>query len=489
MKILAGIITGLVAMVGGYFMPHQAAQTPVYGSYNPTGGGTYRLGQSIGTSNSTIKLSSFKEPVSNIPYTMSYINTDIIYGTISPQSSISEFISATGITQNADGSATLTGVTRGLSRTPGTGGCVASTTLAQAHAGQSIFILSNAPCQVAEYLPLRTIATSTAATVISSTSPWHYDFTSVQKNGTYISTTSELASIDYVNAVALAGASNATESVKGISELATQREMGSSTILGGTGAGLVLQSKYATDTPNYCSLTLGASGGCIPITNLLGFLNPLFIATTSAAAPKGYTYTASTTFNGTTTIAANDINASPLRLNSINYTFPPTQSASSSVLSTNGSGSLTWNSPKVTTLSVNSTEPTTSSTASTTLVSVTIPANTLTTTSHIKFSVQGYKLTASNSCNFGVFIGNGSASTTIGWVASDYGAIEGTVFATSTSRQTGMATGINSNGTTYYTSGFSSYSNAGQLYMAFTAGAITAATCAILGESVTVLSN
>jgi hypothetical protein len=82
---------------------------------------------------------------------MSYINTSIGYGTLSPQTTRSEFISFTGITQNANGTAQLTGVSRGLTRTPQGSGCTASTTLAQKHAGQSTFILSDSPCLFAEY--------------------------------------------------------------------------------------------------------------------------------------------------------------------------------------------------------------------------------------------------------------------------------------------------------------------------------------------------
>ena len=108
-----------------------------------TGGGTYRLQSSIGTTDSTIKLSSFLEPVSGTPYTMALINTTIAYGTLDPQTpDRSEFISFTGIIQNADGTATLTGVTRGLARSsPFTSDPV----FKQTHSGQSIFVMSNSP--------------------------------------------------------------------------------------------------------------------------------------------------------------------------------------------------------------------------------------------------------------------------------------------------------------------------------------------------------
>ncbi len=109
---------------------------------NVTGGGTYRLASSISSTQTTIKLSSFREPISNVPYTMTYLNSSLEYATLDPQTNSSEFVSFTGITQNSDGTAILTGVTRGLSRSyPYT----ASSTFQVTHSGQSILILSNAP--------------------------------------------------------------------------------------------------------------------------------------------------------------------------------------------------------------------------------------------------------------------------------------------------------------------------------------------------------
>jgi hypothetical protein len=126
--------------------------TVVFGAYNTSGGGSYRLKSSLSSTDATINLSSFKEPVSNIPYSMAFLNTSIGYGTVEPLTSDkSEFISFSGITQNADGSAQLTGVVRGLTKSPAGLACTASTTLAARHPAQSIFILSDSPCHLAEY--------------------------------------------------------------------------------------------------------------------------------------------------------------------------------------------------------------------------------------------------------------------------------------------------------------------------------------------------
>ena len=131
----------------------EPASEPLLGAYNITGGGSYRLKTSAGLSDSTINLSSFKEPVSNIPYTLTYLNTTIGYATIEPQfPDRTEFISFTGITQNSDGSAQLTGVTRGINRTTAGSACTASTTLAVRHPAQSTLIYtSDSPCHFGQY--------------------------------------------------------------------------------------------------------------------------------------------------------------------------------------------------------------------------------------------------------------------------------------------------------------------------------------------------
>ena len=144
---LLGIIIGLSVL---YFTIPEPQELNT-GSFNPTGGLTYRLQTSAGSSAIIINLSSLKNR-SDIALTMTILDTDIGYGTLSPQTSRSEFISFTGITQNANGTAQLTGVTRGLSDiAPFT----ASTTLREAHPGQSIFILSDSPQLFEEYAKIR----------------------------------------------------------------------------------------------------------------------------------------------------------------------------------------------------------------------------------------------------------------------------------------------------------------------------------------------
>jgi len=111
-------------------------------SFNPAGGATYTLQSSVTSTQTTMTLSSFLEPVSGVAYTMALLNSSIMYATIAPKTASSEFVSFTGITQNADGTALLTGVVRGLAKKfPYT----ESTTFKLPHSGQSTFILSDAP--------------------------------------------------------------------------------------------------------------------------------------------------------------------------------------------------------------------------------------------------------------------------------------------------------------------------------------------------------
>lgn len=234
-------LTG-VMVVNALFGGAPPAPVPTFGDFNPTGGTTYRLASSIGTTDTSIRLSSFKEPVSNIPYTMSYINTDIAYGTLDPNvPSKSEFISFTGITQNANGTAVLTGVTRGLARSPGadaTGCTTASSTLRQSHSGQSIFILSDSPCFFGEY--------AVKENDESITGSWSFPSPTIGANP---------ATKAYVDGSVFGGIGNASETATGTVEIATQAEAAASTENGSLGR-LALPSSMSTSTWNSATAAL-----------------------------------------------------------------------------------------------------------------------------------------------------------------------------------------------------------------------------------------
>lgn len=476
------LITGIVGLglclgsiLGLDYLSKPSVQPPTVGSYSPTGGGTYRLGQSIGTSDTTIRLSSFKEPVSNIPYTMSYLNSDIEYGTLSPQSSVSEFISFSGITQNTDGSATLTGVIRGLSRTPGTGGCVASTTLAQSHAGQSILILSNPPCQLAEYTPLRTTATSTGILIFSSTTPPRYD-------ANYTASGNQLVSFAQLAATAFNGAPTSTFSGMGIVQLPSSVQVASSTASSTTGAPMPLITKYSTTTPG----TLCNSGiwNCTPVAQVSGFLSQAWQDLTQTWI-----------FSSSTSNSFLSTNASTTNFSISNLFKFATASGSSSVLSVDANGYVTANAPKVTTLGVSGAGTLNTSAASTTQFTVTIPANSLKTTSTIDVSMQTVFI--AGNCAYEIQIGTGLASTSLADIENQDALVTGTIVATSSSAQSSKFIASNLGGGVYNAAiqstfgyiAFAGYSNASQLYLAFIDRAIGSGSCKTVGPTVRLSSN
>ena len=104
-------------------------------------GQKYKLfGGGVTSTAATIVLQSFTTP-DDTEITTSLLGTTN-YGTLEPGTSREEIISFTGVTQNSDDTADLTGVTRGLKfTTPYT----ADTGLRKAHAGGTIFVMSNNP--------------------------------------------------------------------------------------------------------------------------------------------------------------------------------------------------------------------------------------------------------------------------------------------------------------------------------------------------------
>ena len=103
--------------------------------------------------------------------------------------------------------------------------------------------------------------------------------------------TSSVANVEYVNNVAIQGSATSTELIAGISELATQLEMASSTYLGADNP-LVLQSRYATS-----SIATSTSGHYAIITDSNGELDSSFIQN------NDYTFLGDTNFSGTSTFS------------------------------------------------------------------------------------------------------------------------------------------------------------------------------------------
>lgn len=187
-------------------------------------------GSTAGATTLTIK--SLKKPTTDTLITMADFGT-IGYCTAEPGTSKEENFSFTGVTQNANGTATLTGVTSGIDFVSPYSSTVA---LRYGHAGNSLIRFSNSAVFYSQFV------TDGGNEVISGV------FTFTNPNYPRMDTATppptldtELATKKYVDDIAIAGAPDATTTVKGIVEIATQAEVNAGTAIGGTGASLVVR--------------------------------------------------------------------------------------------------------------------------------------------------------------------------------------------------------------------------------------------------------
>lgn len=238
---------------------------------------------------------------------------------------------------------------------------------------------------------------------------------------------SAIASKGYVDGVALSGAPNASETVKGIVQLATGLQAASSTSLGSTAARLALGANLATDTPNTAT-----RGSKVLMSSIGGFLNQAWI---DLSAP--FTATGNWVFLGTVNIAASV--SKPVTLNSVAYVFPSSQGSVGSRLSNDGSGNLSW----VTgTQHYNLYDSFTTAGTATSSASIGIPANTLTASTSISIVAQ-IAVPGSTTCTLNIrdSLGNTLATAPVGipgagktWNAS----LTGAIVATTTTSHTGL---------------------------------------------------
>lgn len=242
--------------------------------------------------------------------------------TIDPKvSGIEEIIGFTGIVDNGNNTATLTGLTRDLtSKAPYT-----SAGTGKQHGAGAVVVFSNNPQMYARLASLENIETITGL--------WTYSTSPIVPTPT---TPTQVANKAYVDAVALAGCSNASTILQGCVQIPTALQMASSTASGSTGALLVVPTSLSTSTPGYAGLW-----NVVSLND--GKLSPNWLNGTGETytLSGGLLSTATTTFTATTTIAASSLNKA-LVLNTLPYYLPPIRAASSTVLSENGSGSLSW---------------------------------------------------------------------------------------------------------------------------------------------------
>ncbi len=183
-------------------------------------------GVSIGDTSMT--LNSFNQ-INGTPLTMSNFGIKG-YGTLEPGSGLNEEqISFTGITSNMDGTVTLTGIDTVLDVFPYT----ETSAFASDHAGAVTFVISNTAGFYGHFanklndetiLGLWTFTDATRPALVSD-----IDATLAP----------QLITLGQLQRTAIAGGTNATTTVQGFVQLATQTQYDAKTLIGSTGAALV----------------------------------------------------------------------------------------------------------------------------------------------------------------------------------------------------------------------------------------------------------
>ncbi len=380
---ISGVIASFILFVGFNIGNNlKPVHEAVAGSFMPVEGTQFTLSMTALPADTTITLSSFQTPDGR-NLTMSSFGGKG-YGTLDPtNTSRIESVSFTGITQNANGSATLTGVSRGVDFIFPYG---ATASLGKTHLVGSQFILSNTSAFYGnEFLLANQTGTSTAILIYSSTTPPRYD---LDPGAAYFTTApaSVFPSLGQLNRTAIAGASNASRFTQGLVQVAFRGDAASSTALGNTGAFGVLTTDIATSSPS-----ISMSTSSVVMTRLDSRIDPIFMSTSSTytfggvvANTGGFFSVASSTILATTTLSANVALGKGLVLNGVSYTAPSSQGSANSVLVNDGTGKQSWGSvPQLSTVGVTGISLSTTGWATST-TQLTLPAGALNASSTIE---------------------------------------------------------------------------------------------------------
>jgi len=460
--LLSALIAVVISGIGLFAKPHEA---PPQGTTNLIAGQTYYLaGSGVSSSATSITLTSLTLPQNGYKIQDSDLS-DLFYITLEPGNRTKqEIVSCTTVSQNAAGTATLSGCTRGLSPvTPHT----ASSTLQFAHGGSTQVIFSDPPQVFNQFAALQNTAYITGS--------WGFQGTAPTSTGCTLPF--ELCNKAYVDATANAGAATSTFLNGGIVELATHAEVAAGTASSSPTGPLVVSTGMTNATPGSCNTV-----ACVVVATA-GKIAQGFLDLTA-----NFTWTGNHTFTTATSTTLGI--ATTLNWNGLGYTIGSARQASSTVLAENGSGRLSWIEPRATTIDVQAPNTASASSATTTLKTVAIPANTLTTTSALRVTAMFYlAVVSSGNCGYQIDLGNGNSTSTLAF--GDFGPsqFEGMVFATSTNRQSSIFSAGTAGGTSKLTHNFSAYDNTGTLYIAFRSRAQTDSTCALAGATVEKLQN
>lgn len=281
------VLLGLLIGLGISYAPRAAAttlrtvQTPTIHLYT---------GQTAGAT--TMRVTPYPKDLNGVKLTYADFG-DSPSLTVDPKiSGVEEIEIFTGITDNGDGTATLTGMTRNLnSKSPYTTGGTGRT-----HGAGATVVFGNNPQLYARLAAPENIQSWTAIQTYASTTMPRYDV-SPSASQWAAATGKEFVDLNKLNLTAIAGAANSSEIQNGIGQIANRTQMASSTQIGSSGGILLLAAYNATS-----SFTTATSS--VVITRSDGKISPQAIATTST---DNYVFGGAQTFNATTTFNKSSI--------------------------------------------------------------------------------------------------------------------------------------------------------------------------------------
>lgn len=212
-----------------------------------------------------------------------------------------------------------------------------------------------------------------------------------------------------------------------------------------------------------------------------------------------YTNTGQWAFNGAST--TNFAISNYLKWNNQIYTINGAAAASSTSLCSNASNALFWCAPQIAVVSSITSSAETTNTSTTTLATLAVPSNSLGSGRSLRISANFQSKT--DVCYFEIEMGNGSATSTIGWMrstAASFHMMDSQVVSTSTSgslaTSQGVATGplgvanlltiTPASPTWWFFTNYVPYVTTSPLYVDFSAAKQvgTSATCGLLSARV-----
>ena len=226
-------------------------------------------GSGASPTDTTLLLSSFQDIDGN-NVTMAELGTKA-YGTIEPASGTQEEqISFTGVTQNGNGTASLTGVSHVAFLTPYT----ETSGLNKSHAGGVTFVISNTSGFYSDFANTKDDETITGEWTFPNDDSVRIRLAA----DTDTAVNSALVTLGQLGRTSFAGTVNGSTTIKGIYQSATIAQQGTATATGSTGARLLVENANLIS-----SSTGSANASQIPILNSAGTLDDTFVAQSGTA--------------------------------------------------------------------------------------------------------------------------------------------------------------------------------------------------------------